>query len=1180
MDEASSVSDPNDEVLARFIQELEASQDSEAVVAKYAATYPHLAEEVRALAAMRQRMPGAEPPAGAAGPGCLSEFRLVRQVARGGMGEVYEAWHERLHRRVAVKIIRQGRVSPANRERFLREQDVLARLHQTHIVPIHTAGDEGEMQYFAMPFIEGAALHNILRTAQQLEASTARKMPTLARLASRAIGDPDRASVAVPRSAPEADPNLATRDESGAPPPERPAGRLEAVLSLSREYFRSVAEAMADVAEAIQHAHDAEIIHRDLKPSNIMVDTAGQCWLIDFGLAGYLNKDSTPEVGACAVDPSRPPLLASGIFGTAPYMAPEQFEGRADARTDVWGLGTVLYELLTLRQPFGGEPRESLIRRISSADPSPPRSLVTNVPLDLAAICGKALRKQPGQRYQTGREFAEDLRRWLRGQPTRARPAWWPRRFLLWARREKELAAALGIALFVALAFIGAAFAWEQERLQALRQKNYDQQQEALRQKQHEERQALVHQLGRFWLVPHHARWSKEAEELVDRIAALGRDEALRDQAAASLVGLEAFPSKVFKETLASAVALDATGDKLLIGGAGKDDARIWDGTADKVTRSGQPKPGPVAFHADGTPVQLVPDPNNPRALLLWDMAGRRPLREFTLPAKRQPAPGKSQDWPVLVLTSDGSTVAAVADEDGPIAVWDAGTGKLIKEFPGKVGAVALSPDGHRLANGSEDGTITVWELPSGEKVASLRENSAPIRCLAFAPDPWRPAGKRQPAARRNWLLASGEAGGRVAVWDVSARVNRTICYGAGFGIDALAFSPDGTLLAGAVPSQALLWDVATGRVLLTFGNLRQCIDVTFSADGRRLAFSSRDSYDGKTSASVWDLHLGRGLRQLHGLSGQVARVASSRDGRFLAALSHSWQVGVWDQRSGRLMYVFDAPVGVTADNGSLAFDPEATRLACVTGRGARLWDLGTGEEVRSWDLPPGLADTLAFHPSGKLLLCRADSQGRGQPLICRVYELRRGGALPLYEKKEFGRYIFTAVATPDGKYFAADFLDHRPGPDPHHTDVLFDALSGEKLWDLPLQSTLRFGALGVDSAGKLLAVIDHDDKAYRTMLVEIPTGKLLCTPEAPSTALGPDGALVLRVPDSGSGFSLFREGEKAPVVTLGTESPTSSPPVFDAFGSHTAWGNADGTVTVCDIQEVRRGLTRMGWGW
>ncbi len=478
-DDSTTTPLSDENVYVAFLKDLESATDPERVIREYAERYPRLADELRAMAGMRRTLDRSTPPEESeeSQPERLGDFRIVGRIAHGGMGAIYEAIQEPLGRRVAVKIIRgqHRHLSGMLQGRFLREQKVLAQLHHTHIVPIHAAGLEGALQYFAMSYIDGAALHHVVRTAWLHEWSNARgQTPTLAVLAaetqSRLSGESQLASEdkgpanGHPKQ-PAADVRTSSTQPFGQPPrvDPKPETELAPALSgtgngklvLSPEYFRSVARVMIDAAEALQHAHEAGIIHRDLKPSNLMVDTAEHCWVLDFGLAGYLkaqanghaqNEPPAPEAKPVIdLGPEPNPPTMSGVVGTPDYMAPEQFQGRADARTDVWGLGVILYELLTLQRAFRGR------KEIASSDPTRPRDLANDLPLDLEAICWKAIRREPTQRYPSARALADDLRHWLKSEPVTARKARTVRRVLLWAKRNKGWAAAIAIAT---LAFV------------------------------------------------------------------------------------------------------------------------------------------------------------------------------------------------------------------------------------------------------------------------------------------------------------------------------------------------------------------------------------------------------------------------------------------------------------------------------------------------------------------------------------------------------------------------------------------------------------------------------------------------------------------------------------------------------------------------------------------------------
>src|SRR5882724_6320983 len=161
----SSAPDSNDELIAQFLREHAIALDRAAHLKEWQRQYPHLAEEFPALASMEDRLDQSRP-ADEPMPKQLGEFQIVRRLGA-SMGEVFEAWQPSLNRKVAVKTIRRGRISPQARERFLREQNVLARLHQTHIVPIHAAGEEAGLQYLVMPYIDGAALHHVVNAARE-----------------------------------------------------------------------------------------------------------------------------------------------------------------------------------------------------------------------------------------------------------------------------------------------------------------------------------------------------------------------------------------------------------------------------------------------------------------------------------------------------------------------------------------------------------------------------------------------------------------------------------------------------------------------------------------------------------------------------------------------------------------------------------------------------------------------------------------------------------------------------------------------------------------------------------------------------------------------------------------------------------------------------------------------------
>jgi serine/threonine protein kinase len=390
----------NEMIVADFVRDMEGADHPQQVLSHYCQRHPHLADELRQLADAQEILIGSLAIQGpkTSLPDRLGDFRITQRIAHGGMGEIYEAVQAPFDRRVAIKTIRGG---DRHRHgdlyaRFLREQAVLARLHHTHIVPIYAAGEVGHLQYFAMPFIPGEPLHRVIGMARHV-----------------ALGEPDREIPALPDLVRLV--SVTSRVSLEAESPEAP--RRPPVTS--REYIRSSVRIIRDIAEALQHVHGQGIIHCDLKPSNIMLEQSGKPWLIDFGLARSVSESPT-------ADPRPYPRFptATGVAGTPSYMAPEQFSNQPDARTDVWGLGVTLYELLTLRPAIGRRARIDTLRPVS-ADVSPrPRKLNPLIPHGLEAIVLKTLEPDPHRRYGSAAGLADDLGRFLENRPIRASSAW------------------------------------------------------------------------------------------------------------------------------------------------------------------------------------------------------------------------------------------------------------------------------------------------------------------------------------------------------------------------------------------------------------------------------------------------------------------------------------------------------------------------------------------------------------------------------------------------------------------------------------------------------------------------------------------------------------------------------------------------------------------------------------
>ncbi|MCC7142241.1 MAG: SUMF1/EgtB/PvdO family nonheme iron enzyme [Candidatus Eisenbacteria bacterium] len=287
-------------------------------------------------------------------------------IGKGGMGVVYLAYDEKLKRQVALKILSAIlALTPAHLERFQRTAQIAANLSHPSIVKIHQLNQDKGFAYIASEFVEGRDL------AQEVARRKAALQPTWN-----------------PR---------------------------EAALLL------------AEVADALHHAHQKGVIHRDVKPGNILLDSRGRAYLTDFGLAKMLDEQGLTRTG--------------DVAGTFLYMSPEQARSaqpNVDHRTDIFSLGVVLYELVAGVRPFSGDTREAILTALESVRPRPLWQVVPGTPRDLDVIIQRALEKRPEDRFETAADFAADLRRFAEGTRPHARPPGPWRRLRRWARRHRR----------------------------------------------------------------------------------------------------------------------------------------------------------------------------------------------------------------------------------------------------------------------------------------------------------------------------------------------------------------------------------------------------------------------------------------------------------------------------------------------------------------------------------------------------------------------------------------------------------------------------------------------------------------------------------------------------------------------------------------------------------------------
>ena len=409
----------------------------------------------------------------------VGDYRIVREVGRGGMGVVYEAEQESLRRRVALKVLPRHHAGDEKAlERFQREARAAARMHHTNIVPVFEVGEEDDFVYYAMQLIQGQGLDLVVDDLKRIRSERSKIVPG----PEDEIGKdaPEAHSIAASLIAGRFEQqNLAEqleREERAAnvtQASQRPMSDAEALrvyaetitfesgsstsavlpgqseLSSAetdrKGYFQSVARIGLQTANALSYAHARGIIHRDIKPSNLLLDAAGVIWVTDFGLAKTSDEAMTHT---------------GDILGTIRYMSPERFKGECDVRADIYALGLTLYELLVLKPAFQSPDRLKLIELVTKSEPESPRAIDPRIPRDLETIVLKCVDKDAKRRYQSADELAEDLQRFIDDEPIKARRISIFERFARWSRRNKGLAASLSVvATLVLVVAIGSTIA-------------------------------------------------------------------------------------------------------------------------------------------------------------------------------------------------------------------------------------------------------------------------------------------------------------------------------------------------------------------------------------------------------------------------------------------------------------------------------------------------------------------------------------------------------------------------------------------------------------------------------------------------------------------------------------------------------------------------------------------------
>jgi WD40 repeat protein len=818
---------------------------------------------------------------------------------------------------------------------------------------------------------------------------------------------------------------------------------------------RDAAGMLSKVADAVHHAHQRGVLHRDLKPSNILLDAKQEPYVSDFGSAIQFDKDS-------GLTQTRT------IVGTPAFLAPEV--ARAGSRhstvgADIYGLGAILYYVLTGRPPFATSSLVETLRALQEDAPLPPKAFNSVIPKDLETICLRCLEKDPSRRYATAQELSDDLSRFLRHEPIMARPIGPLAKSWRWARRKPVVAgllAALSLALFLGVAGVF----WQWRRAQAgeraarrsqyvadmnMIQKEWDAGNLAGAQRLlagYRHQPGSTDLRGFEWRYLWRLCRDESQFQFTNlpgpvRSLALYPDGRTLAVASTNTIQFVNVTQNRYLGFLAStngtitALAISTRQTQLLAAAESAGLIEVWDAISKRsVARFVSRSSGisSLAFSPDG---KYLASAGFDNTLDLWNLALRTNAWHRTtftgVPVQ------------TLAFASDSTVLVSGGGEMGNALVWDLKTGGSLQPFPQVHTAwtwtIAFSPDGRTMATSGNDSRVVLWDFSKHRQIGPSLEMKNPVSTVTFFNDGRRVAAACADGAIRicdiqhpehieplrghlkaalslalannGQVLVSGGADGIVRTWNLEQRPQEAILKGHWGWVSELAFSADGQFLAIAdYHANAIkIWDVKKRQFGQDFpGHTNFTFSMSFSPDGKLFATGGSD-----LKVRLWDLS-NRTCRILTNAF-QNCGVSFSPDSRFLAVVHPPTddprtndQFALWNISTGKRL---DSLAAAKSNATAFAFANDG-RTAAVGYRdgSVRLWNIRSGELLTEFREHTAPVICLVFSKNGKWLA------SSGEDPFIGVYDLPRGVALPHLQGHSAS--IWSLAFHPDGRSLAS----------------------------------------------------------------------------------------------------------------------------------------------------------------